>query len=98
MESVEFKKQLDRIETAILSQKTVLTFDEAARYVGTSKSDLYKKTCSRTIPHYKPRGKMVYFERTELDNWLLQNRIATTEEIEAEAQNYSVIRKTGKGR
>lgn len=88
----EFKDQLDRIEAAILSQKTVLTFDEGALYSGLSKSDLYKKTSTRIIPHYKPRGKMIYFDRAELDSWLLQNRIATTDEIEAQAQTYSATK------
>ena len=92
----EFQKQLDRIEAAALSQKTVLTFDEAASYTGLSKSDLYKKTSSRIIPHYKPRGKMIYFDRPELDTWLLQNRIATTEEIEAQAQTYAVTKAMGR--
>lgn len=90
------REQLDRIEAAILSQKTVLTFDEAAAYTGLSKSDLYKKTSLRIIPHYKPRGKMIYFNREELDEWLLQNRVSTSEEIETKAQNYVVKKKLGR--
>ncbi len=25
-------------------------------------------------PHYKPRGKMLYFNKEEIDKWLLQNK------------------------
>jgi hypothetical protein len=40
--------------------------------MGVSKSDLYKKTSTRAIPHFKPRGKMIYFERESLEKFLLQ--------------------------
>lgn len=86
-----FHEQLDRIEAAALSQKNVLTFDEAARYIGVSKSDLYKKTSTRAIPHFKPRGKMIYFERESLEKFLLQNRITPDYEIEAQAQTYVTL-------
>ena len=87
-----FHEQLDRIEAAALSQKNVLTFDEAARYIGVSKSDLYKRTHLRTIPHFKPRNKMIYFDRVELENYLKQNPIQTAEEIEAKAQTYVTLK------
>lgn len=94
---IAIKEQLDRIEAAALGQKTVLTFDEAAIYTGLSKSILYKKTSNREIPHYKPRNKMIYFERAEIDSWLLQNRIATVDELEVRAQTYSADREVRKG-
>ncbi|MDR0661208.1 MAG: helix-turn-helix domain-containing protein [Prevotellaceae bacterium] len=58
-----------------------------------SKSWLYKATCSRTIPFYQPNGKQIYFDRTEVENWMKQNRVATKQEIEQEATTYIV---TGK--
>lgn len=61
--------------------KEVLTSDEAARYMGISKSYLYKLTMKGEIPHYKPMGKMCYFNRAELESWLQQNRCATANEI-----------------
>ena len=70
------------------STKEVLTSDEAAQYLGMQKSYLYKLTMLRQIPHYKPMGKMVFFKRTELEQWLLSNRIATDDEIQQEAINY----------
>lgn len=88
MELKEFNEQLDRIEAAALSTKAVLNFTEAAIYSGLSKSHLYKLTSGRGIPHYKPHGKMVYFQRAELESWLLQNRVSTTDEIKGEAQVY----------
>jgi excisionase family DNA binding protein len=91
------QSQLDRVEKAVIlasfTAKNVLTFDEAAEYSGVSKSHLYKLTMLRSIPHYKPRGKMVYFDRTELDSWLLQNRVSTSDELEAKASTYVTLNK-----
>ena len=95
MEALEFQKQLDRIEAAALSQKNVLTVEEAARYMGISKSDLYKKTSNRTIPHFKPRQKMIYFDRVQLENYLKQNPVQTTDELEAKASTYTLLNKKG---
>lgn len=57
--------------------KMVLTFDETARYMGISKSYLYKLTMRKEIPHYKPMGKMCYFNRLELEAWLQSNKVET---------------------
>ncbi len=70
----------------IYCTKAVLTASEAAAYLGVSLSCLYKWTMSRVIPHYKPNGKMCYFDRTELENWLKSNRVATEQELEDKAQ------------
>lgn len=75
--------------------KEVLTSDEAARYMGISKSHLYKMTMQQKIPHYKPTGKMCYFNRQELEGWLQSNRVATNDELEQQAQAYC-MKKGGK--
>ena len=85
----ELKQVADLITANIINcTKEVLTSDEAARYLGISKSYLYKLTMRQLIPHYKPLGKMCYFNRQELEAWLQSNRVATDEEINREAQAY----------
>lgn len=79
----------------IFCTKEVLTSDEAARYIGISKSYLYKLTMERKIPHFKPMGKMCFFNRQELEQWLQTNRVATTDDIEQQAQTYC-LKKGGK--
>lgn len=79
------------IEKMLLSQKNVLTFEEGAAYMGVSKSHLYKLTMAGSIAFYKPRGKMIYFERECLEKWLLQNRITPADEIEAQADTYVTL-------
>lgn len=68
--------------------KATLTFEEASVYSGISKSYLYKLTSAGSIPHYKPEGKTIYFDRLELDAWLKRNRVKTNEELEQEASAY----------
>lgn len=79
---------LEILIQATLSNKTVLTIEEAAAYTGLSVSSIYKLTSTQEIPHYKPRGKMLYFNRAELDGWLLQRRVKTTDEISAAAADH----------
>jgi excisionase family DNA binding protein len=76
-------------ELAALNKET-LNLKEAARYLNMSCSHLYKLTSAKEIPHYKPRGKQVFFERKELDKWLLQNRQTTKAEMEQAAIDYVV--------
>lgn len=76
-------------------QKEVLTADEAATYLGMSKSYVYKLTMGRKIPFYRPLGKMVYFNRKELEQWLQANRCASDAELNERAQAYC-LRKGGK--
>ena len=91
----ELKQVADLITANIIgTQKEVLTSDEAARYLGVSKSCLYKWTMSRQIPHYKPNGKMCYFNRKEVESWMQNNRVATDDELERQAQK--IIKKGGK--
>lgn len=76
------------MQGAGLATKKVLSFEEAAQFTGLSKSYLYKLTSQQRIPHYKPSGKLIYFERNELERWLMQNRVSTTDEIESKVQSY----------
>lgn len=85
----ELKQVADLITAnTIFCTKEVLTSDEAAKYMGVSKSYLYKLTMRQQIPHYKPMGKMCYFNRLELEQWLQSNRVSTSTEISLQAQAY----------
>ncbi len=85
----EFQDQLNRIEVLLKEQKEKpLTFDEACKYIGLSKSSMYKLTFRGLISHYKPNGKLIYFTKEDLDNWLLRNKIESKELIEKIADNY----------
>lgn len=84
----DLKQVADLITANIIgTTKAVLTSEEAARYMGISKSCLYKWTMSRQIPHYKsPTGKLCFFNRAEVEAWMQSNRVATDDELETKAQ------------
>lgn len=91
--------ELDKLAAAIgenvlLAQKEVLTLDEVARYTGMKKSSLYKLTAEKKIPHYKPNGKNCFFKRTELEDWLTTNPVATVADLNGRAQAYCMRNKT----
>lgn len=76
------------VDKTLFCTKEVLTADEVARYMGISKSYLYKLTMRGEIPHYKPMGKMCYFNRAEVEEWLQSNRVATDAELTDRANLY----------
>ena len=91
--------ELEQIKVySLLGAKNVLNFDDVVLLTGLSKSHLYKLTCTRQIPHYKPNGKQVYFERAEVEAWMRQNRVNTQMEAEQQAIDYVVTGKKGGGK
>lgn len=89
MDNYLILERLDRLERLLIANKEVLTFEETCDYTGISRSYLYKLTASGNIPHSKPNGKMLFFEKTKLNAWLLQNGKMSRLEIETEALNYT---------
>ena len=87
----ELRKVADLITAnTIFCTKEVLTSEECAKYLGVSKSCLYKWTMTRQIPHYKsPTGKLCFFNRAEVEVWMQTTRVATDEELERQAQKLS---------
>lgn len=82
-------EQLDRIENLLRASKTIMSLEEASEYTGISRSYLYKLTAKGEIPFSKPRGKMIYFSKEKLDEWLLSNTRKSGREIKAEALDYT---------
>lgn len=83
MENIQEKlNELKRlIITQGISQKEVLTLEETAEYLSLSKSAIYKLTSNGSIPFYRPNGKKLYFKRSELDNWIFESKVDTTNEV-----------------
>ncbi len=76
--------KLEKIEQlSMLAAKNVLTIEDASVLTGLAKSSIYRMTSQRQIPHSK-RGNSLYFDRKELENWMLEYRVKTTKECEQE--------------
>lgn len=76
------------LEKQLYILKKVFSFEEASRFLNLSKSYLYQLTSKGLIPHYKPQGKMLYFEKEELEQWLLQNPVKTKQQMKQEGATY----------
>ena len=87
MDSI-LEKRLIAIEQQMFMIKNIMSFEEASIFLNLSKSYLYKLTSGGLIPHYKPQGKMLYFEKEQLEDWLRQNPVKTQMQIAEEAQHY----------
>ena len=75
--------------------KEVLSVKEACAYMDISKSYMYKLTHGRMLPFFCPNGKLLYFRKSDLDAWMLQNHQLSKDEVKALAANYLTQRKGG---
>lgn len=89
MNNNELQTLADMISVNIaLNHKAVLTVSECARYMGIAKSSLYKMMMRGEIPYSKPTGKTCFFDRREIEQWLMSNRMATADELQDSALKY----------
>ncbi len=86
-ELILFNSEQANKQQATTNQKTVFKFKEALEYLGISKDHGYKLTSKGQIPHSK-RGKYLYFEKSELDKWLLSNKVKDASQLKQEAEEY----------
>lgn len=53
--------------------KEILSFNEALELMDVSKSFLYKMTSECKINFFKPNNGKIYFRRSDLEEWMMQN-------------------------
>lgn len=64
------------------NSKEILSFKEAIEFLDVSKSFLYKLTANSEITHFKPNGKLIYFKRQDLLDWICRNEVNPNEFLE----------------
>ena len=79
---IETNERLERMERMLEEllkkqddNENYIPFGEAAKYLCVSESTLYKLTGECRIRFYKPNGKMIYFRKSQLNEWI-ENRPA----------------------
>ena len=72
-------ERLKSIEETLYTTKDILNMKEVCQYLDISQSLMYKLTCSGEIPHFKPRGKMIFFEKKELIEWIKKGNLLSSE-------------------
>lgn len=74
----------------MIQQKEMLNVQELSEYIGMSTSSIYKLVYNNIIPFYKPNGKILYFDREEINTWLRQNKSQSITQIQQQALDYSL--------
>lgn len=92
MENEIIINKLDRIEKHIFGLKTILNVEELSDYTGFKKSYIYKLVHHNLIPYSKPNGKVLFFDRNKIDEWLMSNSTKSESEISREATEFAFRR------
>lgn len=80
----DIAKRLDRLEKATALSKNVLVIDEVAMLTGYTVKYLRLLIAQHEISYYR-RGNRIYFNRAEVENWMMEQRIPSNEEIKTMA-------------
>lgn len=73
----------EQLQKRVFDQKEILNLTEAASFLGIAKSTLYKLTHTNSIPKHKPNGKLIFFKRLELIDWVeRESKVSYTKEKE----------------
>ena len=81
----ELQERVNRLENLCYAAKEVLNLEEAANFLGIAKSTLYKMTHLNQLPYFKPSGKLIFFEKKKLIEWVRGAKSMSVEEIKEEA-------------
>lgn len=91
LESLNAK--LDSIQRmTLIGAKTVLDIDETVLFTGMSKGHIYRLTSGRQIPFFRKNRKL-YFKKSDLENWMLEEPCPTLSEINSQAATYIATNK-----
>ena len=82
-------EKLDYLEQLIISNhKEILSVEELEKYTGFKKSYIYHLVHFSKIPYSKPNGKYLFFQKSEINEWLLKNKSLSDDQIQEKAREY----------
>ena len=87
-------KKLDYLEQLIIANhKEILSVEELEKYTGFKKSYIYHLVHYSKIPYSKPNGKYLFFQKSEINEWLLKNKYLSDDQIQTKAREYVLKKK-----
>ena len=88
----KIEERLERLENLVAaSGKEIMSVNDFVLFSGLTKSHVYKLVHERKIPHFKSAGgKMTFFRKEDVVNWMCAHRVTTAAESEREAVAYCV--------
>lgn len=69
--------------------KVVFDLTQLCEHYKFCRQTIYKKAAKRLIPHSK-QGKKLFFEKSEIDAWLLENKVGSPSKIEHKADQFTL--------
>lgn len=93
MENEVIIRKLNHIEKSLTFLKQIFNVDDLVKYTGFKKSYVYKLVHRNEIPYSKPTGGMLFFDRKEIDAWLMSKHQKSDTQIQQEALDYIHSRK-----
>ena len=82
----DLQARVRSLENLCFTTKEVLNLEEAALFLGISRSMLYKLTHAGEIAFYKPAGKLIFFEKCHLLEWVRRGLHKSNADAETEAE------------
>ena len=82
----DISARLERLERMAALSKNVLTVDEVALLTGYTVKYLRQLIARHELTYYR-RGNRLYFNRSEVENWMMGQRIPSNEEIRIKANS-----------
>lgn len=89
----ELVKEIQSDQPIPSEEKEIVDVLEAAQITGLARQTIYALTSRRGIPHFK-RGKKLWFRRSELLSWMLDNKRKTVDELQKEAETTIHLKKS----
>lgn len=87
-------EKLDYLEQLIIANhKEILSVEELEKYTGFKKSYIYHLVHYSKIPYSKPNGKYLFFQKSEINEWLLKNKYLSDDQIQTKAREYVLKKK-----
>lgn len=62
-------------------KKEIINLEEAAQLLGVSKSTMYKYVNTRKLPYSRPSGKILFFRKEDIYQFITSNRYASRNEL-----------------
>ncbi len=89
---LQLQKELNEIKKLIkdnfINGKDVLTSNEVLAYLNISYSLLSKLTSAGLIPYHKPTNGLLFFFKSELHDWIRENKIYSDKDAENLLKNH----------
>lgn len=73
-------------------ENEILSINDVADLTGYSKATIYSMVSRKELPHYKPTPRKLVFKRSEMEAWMLSNRVPTNAELDIEANSAAIKR------